>query len=274
MNNNNVYGMSYNALLTSLKFLVRDIVREELQAQGIPVNPNSQFTPNYDLNQAYNTPTPVLTRCVNATYKASNNCNSCIANRICITRFDSATFDIDEFYNRYVYRLKNGMTIREFLFTSEVVRFRGIRQNSDIIKVSIVTLDNHDKIHLIDESDLKAGVSILDLKIVEISNKRYGNDMLQPPVIHIKAYAPKESICTNSHNCSLCTEKCNNGPYIGAYVAPTATNYTDDSVEFRFNELYPHCLSYNSVKCSICEDTTCCIHPKHDNTNDEKKGGE
>lgn len=273
MNNNNVYGMGYDALLTSLKFLVRDIVREELQAQNIHANSNLQFTPNYDLNQAFNTPLPMLNRCINVACKASNNCNSCIANRACIVRFDSATFDVDEFYNRYGYRLKNGMTIREFLLRPEVVRFSGTRQNSDIIKVSIVTLDNHDKIHSIDESDLKAGVSILDLKIVEINNKEYGNDMLKPPVIYIKAYAPKVLICTNSHNCSSCTEKCNNGPYVGAYVAPpTATNSTDENnVEIKFDELYPHCSSYNFVKCNICEDTICCVHPKHDNTNDEQK---
>ena len=47
MNNNN-YNFIEQSFINNLKLIAREVVREELQANGYAVRPDSQFMPNYD----------------------------------------------------------------------------------------------------------------------------------------------------------------------------------------------------------------------------------
>lgn len=206
-NNNNVSGMVNDTLLiTSLKSVVRDIVREELMLQGIPVNdPKPQFTANYDTGtMMQNTMSAtnginVNDVCIDYRRRNLKHCNTCFAGNNCLARFETKTFDVNEFNRRYNGAILEGMTIRQFFNLPEVRKFKGNRTDADIASVIFFK----DLNTFVGVKDIKDDVVLMDLHVSYIINRTFPDNKIVI-YVDVTGFTKDESIFDNhdGDNCS------------------------------------------------------------------------
>ncbi len=211
-NNNNVScTVSDTLFVVSLKTLVRDVVREELVLQGIPVDFNvSQFTANYDTGaMMQNTMsvangTSVNDVCIDYRRRNLKHCNTCFTGNNCLARFETKTFDVNEFNRRYNGAILEGLTIRQFFNLPEVRKFKGNRTDADIASVIFFK----DLNTFVGVKSIKDDVVLMDLNISYVTNRTFPDNKIIL-YVDVTGFTKDESIFDNhdSDNCSM-TDTC------------------------------------------------------------------
>lgn len=213
MNNNN-YNFIEQSFVNNLKLIAREVVREELQANGYAVRPDSQFIPNYDpgnmmqniMSKAATMPdgTSVNDICIDYRRRNLKHCNTCFAGDTCLARFETKTFDVDEFNRRYGSAISKGMTVRQFFNLPEVIKFKGNRTNADIADALLFKNPNT----FVSIKDIKDGIDPMDLFVYHITNRT----LVAPKIViyvNVTGFTKDdvaEPICINtSHNCNACS---------------------------------------------------------------------